>query len=207
MSLVRGSSSLRRFSVQKWQSLSTASFSRPMSSKVTMDDEHDEHDEELVPLAGTKTYENLREAFAKKAMAMARYEYYAQKADVEGLTHAAQVLRGISNSAKEQAFGHMEFLDEGDEEETEASSTDMNIESCLAHERKEFEEKYPTWAEVAYEENLSDVGTWMETLRNTSFNNMRTLQKLQDAVEELYKEAEEEDAMSRGQNGRTNEGN
>uniref|UniRef100_A0A7S3E7J1 Uncharacterized protein n=1 Tax=Rhodosorus marinus TaxID=101924 RepID=A0A7S3E7J1_9RHOD len=71
--------------------------------------------------------------------------------------------------------------------------------------RKEFEEKYPKWAEVAYEENLSDVGTWMETLRNTSFNNMRTLQKLQDAVEELYKEAEEEEAMSTGQNGRTNE--
>mmetsp|Transcript_15257 Transcript_15257/g.62311 ORF Transcript_15257/g.62311 Transcript_15257/m.62311 type:complete len:95 (+) Transcript_15257:644-928(+) len=68
MSMIRGSSMLCRLSVKKWQSLSAASFSRPMSSKMTMDDEDDEHEEELVPLAGTKTYENLREAFAKKAM-------------------------------------------------------------------------------------------------------------------------------------------
>mmetsp|Transcript_2823 Transcript_2823/g.8620 ORF Transcript_2823/g.8620 Transcript_2823/m.8620 type:complete len:208 (-) Transcript_2823:91-714(-) len=171
---------------------------RWMSSK---EDDEEEY-EDQISLAGTKTYDNLRDAFAKKAMATARYEYYAQKADVEGMTEAAQALRGLANSAREQAFGHMEFLDEGEDIDSESSSTEMNISACLAHERKEFEEHYPKWAETAYNENISDVGTWMESLRDTSYRNMSRLIHLQEAIEDIYRgEQSEVDVESNGPNG------
>ena len=35
-------------------------------------------------LSGTKTWENLKEAFAGESQANRRYLYFAQKADVEG---------------------------------------------------------------------------------------------------------------------------
>eukprot|EP00188_Purpureofilum_apyrenoidigerum_P001532 Plantae.Rhodophyta-Purpureofilum_apyrenoidigerum.ctg18512.p2 GENE.Plantae.Rhodophyta-Purpureofilum_apyrenoidigerum.ctg18512~~Plantae.Rhodophyta-Purpureofilum_apyrenoidigerum.ctg18512.p2 ORF type:complete len:213 (-),score=40.54 Plantae.Rhodophyta-Purpureofilum_apyrenoidigerum.ctg18512:526-1164(-) len=175
---------------------------RWMSSKEQNENEDEDDLEDRISLAGTKTYDNLRDAFAKKAMATARYEYYAQKADVEGLTEAAQALRGLANSAREQAFGHMEFLDEGEDIDSESSSTEMNINTCLAHERKEFEDHYPKWAETAYNENISDVGTWMESLRDTSYRNMCRLIRLQEAVEDIYKgEQDEVDADNNGPNG------
>ncbi|NDD97116.1 MAG: rubrerythrin, partial [Actinobacteria bacterium] len=44
-------------------------------------------------LHGTKTHENLKEAFAGESQANRRYLWFAQKADVEGYPDAAALFR------------------------------------------------------------------------------------------------------------------
>ena len=53
-------------------------------------------------LSGSKTMENLKEAFAGESQANRRYLYFAQKADVEGFNDVAAVFR----STAEGETGH-----------------------------------------------------------------------------------------------------
>jgi rubrerythrin len=46
-------------------------------------------------LKGTKTEENLKEAFAGESQANRRYLYFAQKADIEGYNDVASVFRSL----------------------------------------------------------------------------------------------------------------
>ena len=43
-------------------------------------------------IRGTRTYENLKEAFARESQASHRYLYFAQKADIEGYPRAGRAL-------------------------------------------------------------------------------------------------------------------
>ena len=52
----------------------------------------------------TKTWENLKEAFAGESQANRRYLYFAQKADVEGHNDVAAVFR--STAEGETGHGH-----------------------------------------------------------------------------------------------------
>ena len=47
-------------------------------------------------LAGTKTEQNLKDAFAGESQANRRYLYFAQKADVEGYNDVAAVFRSTA---------------------------------------------------------------------------------------------------------------
>ena len=55
-------------------------------------------------LKGTKTEENLKEAFAGESQANRRYLYFAQKADIEGYNDVATVLDQLQ---KEKQVMHM----------------------------------------------------------------------------------------------------
>src|SRR6266436_2174632 len=47
-------------------------------------------------LEGSKTHENLKEAFAGESQANRRYLYFAQKADVEGYPDVAALFRSVA---------------------------------------------------------------------------------------------------------------
>ena len=47
-------------------------------------------------LKGSKTEENLKEAFAGESQANRRYLYFAQKADIEGYNDVASVFRSTA---------------------------------------------------------------------------------------------------------------
>ena len=63
-------------------------------------------------LNGTKTHENLKEAFAGESQANRRYLYFAQKADVEGHPDVAALFRSVAEGETGHAFGHFDFLAE-----------------------------------------------------------------------------------------------
>ena len=63
-------------------------------------------------LEGTKTHENLKEAFAGESQANRRYLYFAQKADVEGYPDVAALFRSVAEGETGHAFGHFDFLAE-----------------------------------------------------------------------------------------------
>ena len=54
----------------------------------------------MAKLHGTKTHENLKEAFAGESQANRRYLWFAQKADVEGYPDAAALFRSDRKSTR-----------------------------------------------------------------------------------------------------------
>ena len=66
----------------------------------------------MAKLKGTKTEQNLKDAFAGESQANRRYLYFAQKADVEGYNDTAVVFRSTAEGETGHAHGHLEYLEE-----------------------------------------------------------------------------------------------
>ncbi len=120
----------------------------------------------MAELKGSKTEENLKEAFAGESQANRRYLYFAQKADVEGQPDAAGLFRQIAEGETGHAFGHFDFLAEiGDPATGEpVGSTEANLKSAVAGETYEYTEMYPGFAKTARDEGFDEVAEWLETL-------------------------------------------
>jgi hypothetical protein len=54
-------------------------------------------------LKGTKTHENLKEAFAGESQANRRYLYFARRADIEGYPEVGGLFRDISEAETRDA--------------------------------------------------------------------------------------------------------
>ena len=63
-------------------------------------------------LKGSKTEQNLKDAFAGESQANRRYLYFAAKADVEGYNDVAALFRSTAEGETGHAHGHLEFLEE-----------------------------------------------------------------------------------------------
>ena len=99
----------------------------------------------------TKTWENLKEAFAGESQANRRYLYFAQKADVEGHNDVAAVFRSTAEGETGHAHGHLEYLEEvGDPATGEPiGATDANLKASIAGETHEYTDMYPGMAKTA----------------------------------------------------------
>ena len=64
-------------------------------------------------LKGSKTEQNLRDAFAGESQANRRYLYFANKADIEGQNDVAALFRSTAEGETGHAHGHLEFLEHG----------------------------------------------------------------------------------------------
>ena len=117
-------------------------------------------------LEGSKTHDNLKEAFAGESQANRRYLYFAQKADVEGYPDIAALFRSVAEGETGHAFGHFDFLREvGDPATGEpVGSTANNLKSSIAGETYEYTEMYPGFSKTAREEGFEEVAEWLETL-------------------------------------------
>src|SRR5512142_2102122 len=102
-------------------------------------------------LNGSKTQENLKEAFAGESQANRRYLYFAQKADVEGYPDVAALFRSVAEGETGHAFGHFAHLAEvGDPVTGEpVGETEDNLKSAIAGETSEYTEMYPGFARTA----------------------------------------------------------
>ena len=62
-------------------------------------------------LKGSRTEQNLKDAFAGESQANRRYLYFASKADVEGYNDVAAVFRSTAEGETGHAHGHLEYLE------------------------------------------------------------------------------------------------
>src|SRR4029434_4411869 len=125
--------------------------------------------EQLTPmpdLKGSKTHNNLKEAFAGESQANRRYLYFAQKADVEGYPDVAALFRSVAEGETGHAFGHFDFLAEvGDPATGEpVGPTSANLKPSIAGEPYEYTEMSPGFARTARDEGFEEVAEWLETL-------------------------------------------
>ena len=135
-------------------------------------------------LTGTKTWENLKEAFAGESQANRRYLYFAQKADVEGFNDVAAVFRSTAEGETGHAHGHLEFLEEvGDPATGEPiGGTDKNLKAAIAGETHEYTDMYPGMARTAREEGFDEIADWFETLAKAEKSHAGRFQKALDSL-------------------------
>ncbi len=115
---------------------------------------------------GSKTQENLKEAFAGESQANRRYLYFAQKADVEGYPDVAALFRSVAEGETGHAFGHFDFLAEAGDPVTDVpvGPTADNLKSAITGETYEYTEMYPGFSKTARDEGFEEIAEWLETL-------------------------------------------
>lgn len=103
-------------------------------------------------LKGTKTEQNLKEAFAGESMARNKYTYYASKAKKDGYVQIAQIFEETANNEKEHAKIWFKLLHGGEMPETLA-----NLEDAAAGENFEWTDMYERMAIEAREEGFTKI--------------------------------------------------
>lgn len=113
-------------------------------------------------LRGTKTEQNLINAFAGESQARNRYTYFAKKAKEEGYEQIAEIFCMTADNEKEHA--KLFYEDLGDirghvdaEYPFELGTTEENLESAAAGEKEEWSFLYADGEKTAREEGFDDV--------------------------------------------------
>ena len=120
----------------------------------------------MAELKGSKTHQNLKDAFAGESMANRRYLYFAKVADVEGHPDLAGLFRDTAEGETGHAHGHLDFLKKvGDPATGEPiGDTALNLKASIAGETYEYTQMYPAFARAAREEGFAEIADWFETL-------------------------------------------
>ena len=135
-------------------------------------------------LKGSRTEENLKEAFAGESQANRRYLYFAQKADVEGFNDVSAVFRSTAEGETGHAHGHLEFLEEVGDPATgkPIGATTDNLAAAIAGETHEYTDMYPGMARTAREEGFEEIADWFETLAKAEKSHAGRFQRALDSL-------------------------
>ena len=134
-------------------------------------------------LKGTKTHQNLKDAFAGESQANRRYLYFAKVADVEGYPEIAGNFRETAEGETGHAHGHLDYLKQvGD------PATGLPIGDTVAQpegggrgETHEYTDMYPGMAKTAREEGFAEIADWFETLAKAEKSHAGRFQKMLDS--------------------------
>src|SRR5437867_7683090 len=120
----------------------------------------------MASLKGSKTEQNLKDAFAGESQANRRYLYFASKADVEGQNDVAAVFRSTAEGETGHAHGHLDYLSQVGDPATDLpiGATRQNLKAAIAGETHEYTDMYPGMAKAARGEGFAEIADWFETL-------------------------------------------
>ena len=138
----------------------------------------------MASLKGTKTEQNLKDAFSGESQANRRYLYFAQKADVEGHNDTAAVFRSTAEGETGHAHGHLEYLEAvGDPATGEPiGGTALNLNASIVGETHEYTDMYPGMAKMARQEGFAEIADWFETLAKAERSHANRFQKALDQL-------------------------
>ena len=136
-------------------------------------------------LKGSKTFDNLKAAFAGESQANRRYLYFAAKADVEGFNDVAAVFRSTAEGETGHAHGHLEYMEAVGDPATGLpfGPTGDNLKAAIAGETHEYTDMYPGMAKSAREEGFEEIADWFETLSKAERSHANRFQKAFDSLE------------------------
>jgi rubrerythrin len=135
-------------------------------------------------LNGTKTHQNLKDAFAGESQANRRYLYFAKVADIEGFPEVAGLFKDTADGETGHAHGHLDYLKQVGDPATglPIGNTAKNLKSAVAGETHEYETMYPGMAKTAREEGFEDIAEWFETLAKAEKSHAGRFQKAHDTL-------------------------
>src|SRR5438309_1993511 len=96
----------------------------------------------MAQLTGSKTHQNLKDAFAGESQANRRYLYFAKQADVEGYPDVGGLFRDTAEAETGHAHGHLDYLKQAGDPATgkPIGATDQNLAAAVAGETYEYTE-------------------------------------------------------------------
>jgi rubrerythrin len=115
----------------------------------------------------SKTFGNLKAAFAGESQANRRYTWMSQVAEKEGLKEVADLFKHSADGETGHALKHLMFLAEkaGDPATGLPLGDSLtNLKSAVAGETYEYTDMYPEFTRVAREEGYTEIAAWFETL-------------------------------------------
>lgn len=110
----------------------------------------------MAELKGSKTEQNLWEAFAGESKARNKYTYYASKAKKEGYVQIAELFEETAANEKEHAKIWFKLLNDG------IGTTMDNLKDAAAGENYEWTDMYDKFAKDAREEGFDDIADLFE---------------------------------------------
>lgn len=174
---------------------------RPLTSSAAAPVAAPEEDAPLDDLASKASGANVRAAFASRACAALRYDYFAQRAELEAELEAASTFRSLKAVAEQQALGFLELLEEHGSPTAEGGAvigtTIDNVATGALGERGEAE-VFNAFAAEAGGEGLERVQEWMEDMGSASERVADRLELISGLMDEEFGEFEDEDAAEGG---------
>jgi rubrerythrin len=131
-------------------------------------------------LEKSRTFENLRAAFADEAALVFRYLYYASLAEFEGLDRHAALFKELAEGGDSCVQGCFDFLKLARDPDSgiKIGGTLKNLESLRQSETRQHSRTYPEMAKTARAEGFTDVASWFDTLEKAKRAHALRLQKL-----------------------------
>ena len=132
-------------------------------------------------LKGSKTEQNLLEAFAGESMARNKYDFFSRAAQKEGYEQIAGIFAATALNEKEHAklwFRALGELAEG----TTPGDTLKNLRAAAAGEYYEWTEMYKNFAETAREEGFKDIALRFENVRKVEMGHEARYNKLAESL-------------------------
>ena len=135
-------------------------------------------------LNGTKTHQNLKDAFAGESQANRRYLYFAKVADVERYPEVAGLFKDTADGETGHAHGHLDYLKQVGDPATglPIGNTAKNLKAAVAGETHEYETMYSGMAKTAREEGFDDIAEWFETFAKAEKSHAGRFQKAHDTL-------------------------
>jgi len=130
----------------------------------------------MAELKGTKTEQNLKDAFAGESQARNKYTYFASVAKKEGYEKIAAIFQETADNEKEHAKLHFKLLNG-------IGSTADNLRAAAAGEEEEFTDMYPRMAREAREEGFADIAYMFEAIGKIEKHHNERYRKLLAEVE------------------------
>ena len=130
-------------------------------------------------LKGTKTEQNLKDAFAGESQAHTKYLYYASKAKKDGYEQTAELFTETALNEKEHAKLWFKFLHEGD-----IPTTTTNLADAAAGENYEWTDMYEQMAKQAIADGFPELAVKFRSVGAIEKRHEERYRKLLNNIEE-----------------------
>ena len=141
-------------------------------------------------LKESKTWENLKAAFAGESQAHTKYLYYASKAKKDGYVQIGRLFEETAANEKEHAKIWFKLLHEG-----EVPATDANLVDAAGGEYYEWTEMYPGFAQTAREEGFNEIAFVFDKVAAIEKVHEERYKKLLKNVQDAVVFSRDEDAV------------
>ena len=141
-------------------------------------------------LKGTKTEQNLKEAFAGESMARNKYDYFASKAKKDGYVQIAAIFEETAANEKEHAKMWYKYLNGGSVSDTEA-----NLADAASGENFEWTDMYARMAREAREEGFEEIAGKFELVAAIEKHHEERYRKLLKNIEDAIVFSREGDVI------------
>lgn len=127
-------------------------------------------------LKGSKTEQNLRDAFAGETQARSKYDWFASAAKKEGYEQIGAIFEETANNEKEHAKIWFKLLDG-------IGDTKVNLQHAAEGENFEWAVMYKNFAEEARQEGFDDIAHKFEMVAAIEAEHEKRYKKLLSNLE------------------------